>query len=216
MGSVESNPLNLSLVLAILSLIPFLFVVTTAFLKISVVLMIVRNALGVQQVPPNMVIYGISLTITLFIMAPVMNDTIKQVTESELSITNIEELKQETETIMQPMKIFMEKFANAKIKEGLQIAATELWKGSDLEASNDSILIVIPSFVLSELERAFKIGFIVYIPFIVIDLIVSNLLLALGMQMVSPMTISLPLKILLFVVVEGWTQLLNNLIYSYL
>jgi type III secretion protein R len=211
------NPIMLALFLGALSLIPFLLIVCTAFLKIAMTLMITRNAIGVQQVPPNMAIYGIALAATMFVMAPVAYEIQNRLSDNPLDLSSSDTLQASAGTVVEPLQDFMVRNANPDIATHLLENTQRMWpKEMSEKASKSDLLLAIPAFVLSELQAAFQIGFLIYIPFIVIDLIISNLLLALGMQMVSPMTISLPLKLLLFVLVDGWTRLLNSLFYSYM
>lgn len=211
------NPIMLALFLGALSLIPFLLIVCTAFLKISMTLMITRNAIGVQQVPPNMAIYGIALAATMFVMAPVAYEIQNRMEDRPLDLSNTDSLQASAGNLVEPLQDFMVRNTEPDIATHLLENTQRMWPREMSEkASKQDLLLAIPAFVLSELQAAFQIGFLIYIPFIVIDLIVSNLLLALGMQMVSPMTISLPLKLLLFILVDGWARLLNSLFYSYM
>jgi len=213
----ETNPIMLALFLGALSLLPFLLVVCTSFLKIASVLLITRNAIGVQQVPPNMALYGIALAATLFVMAPVFAEIAEIAQDQPLQLRDSRNLASSAQALLAPLQAFMSHNVHPDVLTHLHENALRMWpKEMANAASRSDLLLLIPAFVLSELQAAFEIGFLIYIPFIVIDLIVSNLLLALGMQMVSPMTISLPLKILLFVLVSGWTRLLDSLFYSYL
>ncbi len=213
----ETNPIMLALFLGALSLLPFLLVVCTSFLKIASVLLITRNAIGVQQVPPNMALYGIALAATLFVMAPVFTEIATIAQEHPLELSDTRDLTKGVHALLAPLQGFMNHNVAPDILTHLHESAMRMWPKAMADAANrEDLLLLIPAFVLSELQAAFEIGFLIYIPFIVIDLIVSNLLLALGMQMVSPMTVSLPLKILLFVLVSGWTRLLDSLFYSYM
>ena len=217
MTSGAFDPLMFALFLGALSLIPLMMIVCTCFLKIAIVLLITRNAIGVQQVPPNMALYGIALAATLFVMAPVFQDISKRVQEKPLDMTDITSLQASVTYGLEPLQTFMSRNVDPDILTHLHENSLQMWPASLSEQVNtQNLLLVIPAFVLSELQAGFKIGFLIYIPFIVIDLIVSNVLLALGMQMVAPMTLSLPLKLLLFVLVNGWTRLLDGLFYSYL
>lgn len=217
MTSGAFDPLMFALFLGALSLIPLMMIVCTCFLKIAIVLLITRNAIGVQQVPPNMALYGIALAATLFVMAPVFQDISKRVQEKPLDMTDIASLQASVTYGLEPLQAFMSRHVDPDILTHLHENSLQMWPASLSEKVNtQNLLLVIPAFVLSELQAGFKIGFLIYIPFIVIDLIVSNVLLALGMQMVAPMTLSLPLKLLLFVLVNGWTRLLDGLFYSYL
>ncbi|RLM25315.1 EscR/YscR/HrcR family type III secretion system export apparatus protein [Brenneria alni] len=211
------DPLMFALFLGALSLIPLMMIVCTCFLKIAIVLLITRNAIGVQQVPPNMALYGIALAATLFVMAPVFQDISTRFQENPLNMNDISVLQESVTQGLAPLQTFMSRNTDPDILTHLQENSLRMWPPSLSEKVNtQNLLLVIPAFVLSELQAGFKIGFLIYIPFIVIDLIVSNVLLALGMQMVAPMTLSLPLKLLLFVLVNGWTRLLDGLFYSYL
>jgi type III secretion protein R len=213
----DTNPIMLALFLGALSLLPFFLVVCTSFLKIASVLLITRNAIGVQQVPPNMALYGIALAATLFVMAPVFAEIAAIAQAHPLQMHDTRDLTKSVQALLTPLQGFMNHNVEPDILTHLYEDALRMWpKAMADAASREDLLLLIPAFVLSELQAAFEIGFLIYIPFIVIDLIVSNLLLALGMQMVSPMTISLPLKILLFVLVSGWTRLLDSLFYSYM
>ena len=214
-GSVD--PMMFALFLGGLALIPILLMITTAFLKIAMVLIIARNAIGVQQAPPNMAVYGIALAATLFVMAPVFKDIGTQIKENDLDLSSFEKVQESLAIVAQPLTEFMSTNTDADVSARFVANAKRLWPEEMKEdALGDNPLIAIPAFVVSELQAGFEIGFLIYVPFIVIDLIVSNILLALGMQMVAPMTVSLPLKILLFVMVDGWTKLLDGLIFSYI
>ena len=211
------DPLVLAVFLGALSLMPMLLVVCTAFLKIVIVLMITRNAIGVQQVPPGMAINGIALAATLFIMALVGYEIAENVKASPLDMSNVHTFLQTGNEAIQPLRAFMLRNIDPDVLTHLLENTSRLWPVKMAqEVQREDLILLIPAFVLSQLQAGFEIGFLIYIPFIVIDLIVSNLLLALGMQMVSPMTISLPLKLLLFVLVSGWSRLLDSLFLSYL
>jgi type III secretion protein R len=213
----QVDPMIFALFLGGLSLLPVLLIVCSAFLKISMVLMITRNAMGVQQVPPNMAIYGIALAATFFVMAPVIKDVSEKVKETPPDFSSLESMQTSVNHLIGPLQQFMTRNTNPEVLTHIMDNTTRLWpKEMSQDVKKDSIMVVIPSFMLSELKAGLQIGFLIYIPFIIIDLIVSNLLLALGMQMVSPMTISLPLKILLFILIDGWGRLLDGLFYSYM
>lgn len=213
----QISPIALALFLAALGLIPLFMIISTAFLKIAMVLMITRSALGVQQVPPNMAVYSIALATSLFVMAPVFAQMNELQQQHPLNWRNIDTFSQNIGKVFEPQIHFIQQNTNDKVKAHFIAAAKQMWpKHLHHLITDTNPLIAVPAFVISEMQAAFEIGFLIYIPFIVVDLIVSNVLLALGMQMVTPMTISLPLKILLFVLVEGWTKLIDGLIYSYL
>ena len=211
------DPLILAIFVAALSLMPMLLIICTSFLKIVIVLMITRNAIGVQQVPPSMAINGIALAATLFIMAPVGYAIAEHLKVSPLDTSNVQLFLQTGREAIQPLSAFMLRNVDPDVLTHLLENTARLWPAKMAqEVQREDLILLIPAFVLSQLQAGFEIGFLIYVPFIVIDLIVSNLLLALGMQMVSPMTISLPLKLLLFVMVSGWSRLLDSLFLSYL
>ena len=211
------DPIVLAVFLAALSLLPMLLIICTAFLKVVIVLMITRNAIGVQQVPPSMAINGIALAATLFIMAPVGYEIAEGVKTMPLDLSNVHTLLQTGSEAIKSLRAFMLRNVDADVLTHLLENTARLWPPHMAqEVQREDLILLVPAFVLSQLQAGFEIGFLIYIPFIVIDLIVSNLLLALGMQMVSPMTISLPLKLLLFVLVSGWSRLLDSLFLSYL
>ncbi|SFN42225.1 type III secretion protein R [Candidatus Pantoea varia] len=211
------NPIMLALFLGALALLPMMLIICTSFLKITMVLQLTRNAMGVQQVPPTMALNGIALAATLFIMAPVFSDMTDRLKAIPVDFSSMDRLEYTAANGIEPLKTFMRKNTDPDIVIHLQENAQRMWPKKMADSvTPDNMLLIIPAFVLSELQNGFKIGFLIFIPFIVVDLIVSNILLALGMQMVSPMTVSLPLKILLFVLISGWTRLLDGLFYSYL
>ncbi|AZF61748.1 MULTISPECIES: type III secretion system export apparatus subunit SctR [unclassified Pseudomonas] len=211
------DPVVLALFFGALSLLPMLLIICTAFLKIVIVLMITRNAIGVQQVPPSMAINGIALAATLFIMAPVGYQVAETLKGAPLDMSTVQTLQQTGLVAIQPLRAFMKRNTDPDVLTHMHENSARMWPPEMAQSTQrDDLILLVPSFVLSQLQAGFEIGFLIYIPFIVIDLIVSNLLLALGMQMVSPMTISLPLKLLLFVMVSGWSRLLDSLFLSYL
>jgi type III secretion protein R len=189
----------------------------TSYVKIVVVTTLMRNALGVQQVPPAMVMNGLAIILSLFIMAPVGQQTWNIVRELNLGTSpTVTEFTDAVEKASPPLMNFLIRNSDPRVNESFKEMANRIWPqdmSSKLDVDNP--LIVIPSFVVTELTEAFKVGFILYLPFIVIDLIVSNILLAMGMMMVSPMTISLPFKLLLFVTMEGWLKICRGLLFSY-
>jgi type III secretion protein R len=216
--SSQFDVVSFSLMLGMLSLIPFIVVTTTSFLKISMVLLIFRNATGVQQVPPTLAIYGISLAMTVFVMAPTVQDIGKRVASIEpvAHKSRTSPLFAQAQDAFEPLRVFMLKYSRPDQRELFLESAKKLWPKEVASAAKSSdTLILIPAFVVSELQTGYEIGFLIYIPFVVIDLLVSNLLMALGMQQVSPQTITIPLKLLLFTMVDGWGKLLNALAMSY-
>ena len=220
----QTNPFLLISLFIGLSLLPFVAMIATSYLKIVVVMSLIRNALGIQSIPPNMVINALAMILTFYIMAPVMNES-WNIAKEELSKQqppSSQELVLETEAVAkaaEPFRAFLSNHTSDRERAFFVQTAERLWgKSLDEPATVDpeSFYILIPSFCVSELTKAFQIGFLVYLPFIAIDIIVSNILLAMGMMMVSPVTISLPFKLLLFVMVNGWTLLVQGLIRGYM
>lgn len=210
------DPITLAIVLALMALLPTLVVVTTSFLKISVVMMLVRNALGVQQVPPNIAVYGLSLILTAYVMAPIGHRIYEATLAQPGNLKTIEALVTSVQKGAEPMRGFMERNTKPEQRDFFVRTARKMW-GPEMAADvkpND-FLVLMPAFLVGELTSAFQIGFLLYLPFVVIDLIISNILLAMGMMMVSPVTISLPLKLFLFVAVDGWTRLIHGLVLTY-
>lgn len=204
-----------------MSLLPFLAMVATSYLKIVVVISLVRNALGVQSIPPNMVVNAIALILSFYVMAPVVEKS-WNIYKEESAINKVEKKQYDTQIAMkaaEPMREWLIKQTDEKSRVFFVSTAEQLWAKDGEETAEvdpDSFFILIPSFCVSELTKAFQIGFLVYLPFIAIDIIVSNILLAMGMMMVSPVTISLPFKLLLFVMVNGWTLLIQGLVRGYI
>jgi type III secretion protein R len=219
------DPISLGVVLALVALVPLVVVMTTSFMKIAVVLTLVRNALGVQQVPPNMALYGLALILSVYVMGPVVlevSDALREMPEATASsnTTNSSDrlggIMQVVTRGMVPMSGFMLKNSRPEQRDFFMRTAKTLWGAQQARnLQENDLLVLIPAFLLSELSAAFQLGFLLYLPFIIIDLIVSNILLAMGMMMVSPVTISMPLKLFLFVMVDGWTRLIQGLVLSY-
>lgn len=213
----QYDPVMVVGVLLFLSLAPFVVMVTTSYLKLVVVMSLVRNALGVQQVPPTMVLNGLAVIFSVFIMAPVAFETSALVDPALFAKTvTPSEMLAAADGAKGPMQAFLKKHSHQKTVHFFLETAKRLWpkdKAAALKADDFSILV--PAFAVSELTRAFEIGFLLYLPFVTIDIIISNILLAMGMMMVSPMTISLPFKLLLFVLLDGWSKLIQGLVLSY-
>lgn len=210
------NEVSLIVGLGLLALVPFVAVMATSFIKLAVVFSLLRNALGVQQIPPNMAIYGLCIILTIYIMAPVGFAVSDYIATNNVSLTESESMSKLFDEGLDPYRLFLKTHVRENEQTFFRETARELWPAAyhnRIEA--ESLLILVPAFTISELTRAFEIGFLIYLPFIIIDLIVSNILLAMGMMMVSPMTISLPFKLLLFVLLDGWTKLTQGLVMSY-
>jgi len=205
--------------LVILGLLPFLLIALTSFIKFAVVISLLRNALGIQQIPPNIVIYSIALVMTAYIMLPTGIASGQVIAEA---LQNKKPVLSQIQDIAEPFVQFIERVATRENVDFFKDSAKRMW-GEDIardvldpEAKPlTRMAVLMPAFVISELTRAFQIGFLLYLPFIVIDLIVANILLALGMSSLSPVTVSLPLKLLLFIALDGWKRLLEAMILSY-
>jgi type III secretion protein R len=219
------DPISLAIALAVLALLPLAAVMTTSFLKIAIVFSLVRNAMGVQQVPPNMALYGLALILSAYVMGPVVMQVgheLRAVHEQPAQTTpgaqpdRVGAMFDAITRGVEPLRGFMMKNSKPEQRDFFVHTARHLWgEAQARDVREDDLLILVPAFLVSELTAAFQIGFLLYLPFVVIDLIVSNILLAMGMMMVSPVTISMPLKLFLFVMVDGWTRLIQGLVLSY-
>lgn len=210
------DPLTLIVITTVLSLAPFAAVMATSYVKLVVVLSLIRNALGVQQIPPNIVLNGIAVVLTVYIMAPVAQSTFDIASKENFKDLSGSNLQAVLEKSGAPIRTFLNKFTAEHEKKFFLDTSRRLWsKEQQTKLTPDSFFILIPAFTVSELTSAFQMGFLLYLPFIAIDLIVSNILLAMGMMMVSPMTISLPFKLLLFVLVDGWARLIHGIVLTY-
>lgn len=265
------NPLVMVLVLGALSLAPFVLIMLTSFVKISVVLSILRNALGTQSVPPNQVITGLAFILSIFVMTPVARQMYEEAgaianTRDIFSEASVKSLFDASEKGREPLRRFLSKHAHvtdralfldlaARLDQSAEasrpgarkaeakgepqpVAPTPAPAVPPVDAAQaqtvpppaptppkpiytprvgkDDFQVLIPSFVTSQLKEAFQIGFLVFVPFIIIDMVVANVLLAMGMNMLSPSVISLPFKLLLFVLVNGWFLIVRGLVLSYL
>jgi len=218
------NPLTTVVMLALLSMLPFLLMMSSSFVKFSVVFSILRSALGLQQVPPPAVTSGLALIMSLYVMSPVVSQVYdatepllgQQSGQDVVSAGGAQMILNVVEKVREPLGAFLKKHAHAKERAFFHAMAIRMgppkWKETVKE---DDLLVLIPAFTISELSEAFMIGFLIFLPFLVIDMVVSNILLAMGMHMLSPVTISMPFKLLLFVLIDGWDLLVRGLIQGY-
>ena len=217
-----TNAFHLIALFTGLSLAALLAMVATSFLKLVVVMGLVRNALGIQSIPPNMVLNALAVILTFYILSPVGEEMWSLYGKLSAEVPSEGKVEDWTRIVVksaEPYRRWLDKQTGERERAFFVSTAERLWRKDGAEAqgvSPNSFHILIPSFCVSELSRAFKIGFLVYLPFIAIDIIVSNILLAMGMMMVSPVTISLPFKLLLFVMVDGWTLLIQGLVRGYM
>ncbi len=205
------SSLQILIILTVLTLAPSIIIMTTSFVRIIVVFHFIRQAIGLQQMPPNQVLVGMSLILTFFIMQP----TISEVVEKGVNPYINREIGQEEffQNIQNPLKSFMLKQTKEKDLElFLKASKAEVPKSRE----KTSFWVVLPAFILSELSRGFEIGILIFIPFIIIDMIVATVLMSLGMMMLPPVSISMPFKLLLFVMVDGWTLIVDSLIKSFI
>jgi type III secretion protein R len=199
-----------------IGLLPFVAMMITSYTKIVVVLGLLRNALGVQQVPPNMVLNGLAMIISAYIMAPLMMDAYDGVQRQGTASTSAQQVAHVLEAAREPVRKFLDKHAHEREKAFFLKSAAVVWPPERVRNLQKSDLIVLaPAFTLSELTEAFKIGFLLYLAFVVVDLIIANVLLALGLSQVTPTQVSIPFKLLLFVVMDGWSVLLHGLVLTY-
>jgi type III secretion protein R len=267
-----ANPVIMVIVLGVLALAPFLLIMLTSFVKISVVLSILRNALGTQQVPPNQIITGLAFVLTIFIMVPVgrqMYDAAGTIgnTRDIFSEASVKGIFDASKKAKEPLRRFLSRHSHVKERElfmdlaarletssatkqqaapqpsapqavpSSQASTGDATKAAPVQAAalqatpsaptppesatnsnrpdKEDFQVLIPAFVTSQLKEAFEVGFLLFVPFIVVDMVVANILLAMGMQMLSPSVISLPFKLLLFVVVDGWFLVVRGLVLSY-
>ncbi|HHD63734.1 MAG TPA: flagellar biosynthesis protein FliP [Desulfobulbaceae bacterium] len=205
-----STALQVLFVLTILSIAPAILLMTTAFTRIVIVLGFVRQAMGTQNMPPNQIIIGLALFLTFFIMSPVFN----KINDTALQPYMNKKITQQAalDKSMEAMREFM--FSQVQENE-LQLLVDITKKEQPADRKDLSTTILIPAFMLSELKLAFQMGFMIYVPFLVIDMIVASVLMSMGMMMLPPIVISLPFKLLLFVLVDGWHLVVGSLMKSF-
>ncbi|OPY85189.1 MAG: Flagellar biosynthetic protein FliP precursor [Smithella sp. PtaU1.Bin162] len=205
-----STLIQLVILLTILSLAPAILLMTTSFTRIVIVLSLLRHALGTQTMPPNQIIVGLSLFLTFFIMAPVFNrvndEALKPYYEEQISG------EQALEKAAAPVKAFMLKQVKEK---DLALFVKIAREKRPAKPEDISLTTLIPAFAISELKTAFQIGFMIYLPFLILDMVVASVLLSMGMMMLPPIMVSLPFKLLLFVLVDGWYLIVGSLVESF-
>jgi flagellar biosynthesis protein FliP len=208
-SELAGRSVQLLLLITVLSIVPGLAVMVTCFPFIVTVLSILRQAIGLQQSPPNMLIVSLALFLTWFVMDPVFTEAwrvgIQPMTQGQL------DLAQAFQATMQPFRVFM----SARVDAETFLAMQALRPGAEGVAINAPLSILVPSFLLSEIQRAFEIGFLIFLPFLIIDLVVAAVLMSMGMMMVPPAIVSLPFKLAFFVVADGWALISGALVRSY-
>ena len=209
-GGVTERAIQMIALITVLSLAPSILIMVTSFTRIAVVLSLLRTAIGVQQSPPNTVIISLALFLTAFIMAPVF----EKAYESGIAplLSNEIELPEAFDKASQPFKVFM--LSNVREKD-LQLFIDLSKTPAPATRNEIELRILVPAFMISELRRAFEIGFLLFVPFVVIDMVVASVLMSMGMMMLPPVMISLPFKLIFFVLVDGWHLVAGSLVKSY-
>lgn len=212
------DPVLLAAVLGSMVLLPFVALMVTSYAKIVIVFGLLRMALGTQQVPPNMVLNGLAIVLSVFILAPVGQDIGQAISQlpAQRGATKFEDYVKVMQTTVEPIKGFLKKHTSEREHRLFLRTAEQIWPAEQAQKlSPTDFLVLVPSFMLTELTEAFQIGFLLYLAFVVIDLVVGHVLLAMGMMMVSPTVVSVPFKLLLFVALDGWAKLVQGLMLSY-
>ncbi len=214
-----------AVVLTVLSLLPFIVMILTSFMKIVIVLSLLRNALGVQQAPPNQIINGVGLMLSLFIMYPTIVEMYENSQEAVAQLETPESLISPdsstyilaiAEATQGPLRNFLKDNSSVRHRALFyRMSYKVLPEKYRVNLTPEDFIIIVPSYITSQLKDAFEIGVLIYIPFFVIDLVTSNVLLAMGMMMLSPVTISMPLKLFLLVMMDGWTLLVEGLVNTF-
>lgn len=214
-----SDPLSMLITLVALAALPFAAMVVTSYTKVVVVLGLLRNALGIQQVPPNMVLNGVAIIISVYVMAPVAmdaQDRLQQQAPPRPNASSTEQMLGAAGAAREPFRQFLIKHADPAEKAFFMKAALAVWPPERARALQpDDLMVVAPAFLLTELTAAFRIGFLLYLAFVIVDLVIANVLLAMGLSQVSPTNVAIPFKLLLFVLLDGWSQLMHGLVLTY-
>jgi len=210
------------LAVGMMALLPFLFVSVTSFAKISIVLGILRHAIGTPQVPSGTVVSGLAVILTLYVMAPVLDEIQQEVMPrlrneqgGGLGTSQAEAILDAASAAREPLRGFLRRNASRRNVDLFHHLAQREGVADDEQPGRDDLMVLAPAFVVTELSEGFLVGFLLFVPFLVIDIVVANVLMSLGMHMLSPTTISLPLKLLLFVLVDGWHLICYGLVTGY-
>jgi type III secretion protein R len=216
MQPTAADAIPLIVLIFAVGLLPFVAMMITSYTKIVVVLGLLRNALGVQQVPPNMVLNGIAMIVSIYIMAPLGMDVYDTVQRQGIITSNAQQIGRVIEMAREPVRRFLDKHAHAREKNFFLKSASAVWPAERAkQLHSDDLIVLAPAFTLSELSEAFRIGFLLYLGFVVVDLIIANVLLALGLSQVTPTQVAIPFKLLLFVALDGWSVLMHGLVLTY-
>lgn len=215
-----SNDISLIGVLAFATLLPFLIAAGTCYLKFSIVFIMVRNSMGLQQVPSNLVLNAVALMMSVFVMIPVVESVFEYQRSSPVNFSNLKSVENFVDNGLDSYRGYLEKYSDPELTNFFEKIQVTRSAGKDIPyivgEHKSSIFSLLPAYALSEIKAAFKIAFYLYLPFVVIDLVISSILLALGMMMMSPVVISVPIKLILFVALDGWSILSQGLIMQYI
>lgn len=212
------DPVALFLVASIMSILPMIAMVITSYAKIVVVLGLLRNALGVQQVPPNMVLNGAAVMVSCYIMAPIFMEASDrmQVSSATEAPSAGQQVIMAGQAGAEPFRRFLQKHAAPREKEFFVKSALAVWPPDRAQQlQKDDLIVLAPAFLLTELSAAFRIGFLLYLAFTIVDLLIANVLLAMGLSQVTPTNIAIPFKLLLFISMDGWSRLIHGLVLTY-
>jgi type III secretion protein R len=218
MDFTQFTPATALVTVILLALAPFVAVMVTSFTKIVVVLGLLRNALGLQQSPPNIVLNGLALILSIYVMYPTVQKMSAAVATSQVSLSpkSATDMLAVANAAKEPLREFLLKHTPPRERAFFFKTAKKILPDpAKAELMNSDFVVIIPAFTVSELSKAFQIGFLIFLPFLIIDLVISNILMAMGMMMLSPTTVSLPFKLLLFVLIDGWVKLAHGLVLSY-
>lgn len=216
------NDISLIAVLACASLAPFLIACGTCYVKFSIVFVMIRNAIGLQQIPSNMTLNGIAFVMAVFVMMPIMKDGYNYYQSNHVEVNSADDIIKFIDDGFISYRDYLQRYTDPDLAAFFERAQKARQHDEMAEEYNDddenslSLFSLLPAYALSEIKESFKIGFYIYLPFVVIDLLVSSILLTLGMMMMSPITISVPIKLLLFVAMDGWSLISKGLIEQYL
>lgn len=223
---MANSEISLIVLLSFATLLPFVVASGTCYVKFSIVLVLVRNALGIQQVPSNMVLNSIALILSIFVMMPVTQHAYTYLQQQPLDMMDPNSVNAFIDGGLGHYKQYLKRYADPDLVNFFESAQKARMKGEQDEPGvtqeaqpatlDNSLFALLPAYALTEIKNAFRIGFYLYLPFVVIDLVVSSVLLALGMMMMSPVTISVPIKLILFVAMNGWTLICKGMVMQYL
>jgi type III secretion protein R len=216
MDLTQFSPSSALLTVIVLALVPFVAVMVTSFTKLVVVLSLLRNALGLQQVPPNVVLNGLALVLSIYVMYPVGAEMTAKAQGIDQVASSTKNMLAAADAAKEPLRAFLLRHSRPLERAFfLKTARQALKPEQAAQLDERDFLVVVPAFTVSELSVAFEIGFLIFLPFLVIDLVISNVLMAMGMMMLSPTTVSMPFKLLLFVLIDGWVKLVHGLVLTY-